>query len=210
MSSLPPAPCLCAPCTPCIRSCGQMLAPPHSLHVLLRRWCGQRLAPRTFCNSLLRCWCGQMLGPSSGAGAGRISPHRTPCMCPIRAGADMPFLVSSLFFLSSCPRCRSGAALSDDDDLGKFVDFAVMALAPLEDARKHVHGTTWTPGVPLTAADVLKVAFLPCPSSPARRLRPRQTVCLAKMLSTRGSLPLFVLPLAFYASWHRKRGGDKA
>jgi hypothetical protein len=35
-------------------------------------------------------------------------------MCPIRAGADMPFLVSSLFFLSSCPLCRSGAALSDD------------------------------------------------------------------------------------------------
>jgi hypothetical protein len=35
-------------------------------------------------------------------------------MCPIRAGADMPFLVSSLFFLSSCPLCRIGAALSDD------------------------------------------------------------------------------------------------
>jgi hypothetical protein len=85
-----------------------------------------------------------------------------------------------------------GSHLSSESSWG----FAVMALAPLEDARKHVHGTTWTPaGVPLTAADVLKVAFFPCPSSPARRLRPRQTVCLAKLLSPRFSLPLFVFPL---------------
>jgi hypothetical protein len=140
---------------------------------------------------LLRCWCGQNLAP----------PHSLHVPDSRGCGHALSRLLPLLpLFLPALPR---GAA---------FVAFAVMAhhFAPLEDAPKHVHGTTWTPGVPLTAADVLKVAFLPCPSSPARRLRPRQTVCLAKLLSPRGSLPLFVLPLAFYASWHRKRGGDKA
>ena len=60
--------------------CWQMLAPPHSLHVLLWRWCGQMLAPALLAcassalvlaeacpphslHALLRRWCWQMLAP---------------------------------------------------------------------------------------------------------------------------------------------------
>ena len=56
LDARPPALLACAP-SALVR---QMLAPPYSLHVLLRRWCEQMLAPpRT------PCMC------SSGAGAGR-------------------------------------------------------------------------------------------------------------------------------------------
>ena len=44
------------------RRCWQMLAPPHSLHWLLSRWCGQMLAhPHSLLS--LRRWCSQMPAP---------------------------------------------------------------------------------------------------------------------------------------------------
>ena len=40
-----------------------MLAPPHSLHMLLSRWCWQMLASPHSLHVLLSRWCGQMLVP---------------------------------------------------------------------------------------------------------------------------------------------------
>ena len=60
--------------------------PPRSLHWLLRRWCGQLPAPPHSLHWLLMRWCGQMR--SSGAGAGRAPPPRTPCIGSSGAGAD--------------------------------------------------------------------------------------------------------------------------
>jgi hypothetical protein len=66
-----------APRTPCIRFFGagarRLLAPAHSLHVLLSRWCWQRLAPRPaaagpFCRIDPRvCAARRSLGPGVGA-----------------------------------------------------------------------------------------------------------------------------------------------
>ena len=39
------------------RWCWQMLAPPHSLHLLLCRWCWQRLDPPHSLQLFLRRWC---------------------------------------------------------------------------------------------------------------------------------------------------------
>jgi hypothetical protein len=56
--------------TPCIRSscagAGSMLAPPHSLQLLLWRWCWQMPDPPHSLHSLLLRWCWQM----------RATPHK--------------------------------------------------------------------------------------------------------------------------------------
>jgi hypothetical protein len=45
------------------RWCGQMLAPPHSLQLLLSRWCWQMPAPPHSLHLTLRRWCGQRPAP---------------------------------------------------------------------------------------------------------------------------------------------------
>jgi hypothetical protein len=68
----------------------QMLAPPHSLHLLLMRWCWQMLAPP----HSFRAGAGRCPRPrtpcicSFGAGAGRCSRPRTPCIGSFGAGAQ--------------------------------------------------------------------------------------------------------------------------
>ena len=80
------------------RSCGQILAPPQSLHSLLMRRGGQIAAPPPSLHRLLSRWCGQMLtflirsSPRAGLPAAAPGPpsrdqlvvphHAPPCAPP--------------------------------------------------------------------------------------------------------------------------------
>ena len=72
-----------------MRWCGQMLAPPHSLHLLLMRWCGQMFDPPHSLHWLLMHWCWQMLDPPHSFNFLAIAPAAL-----VRADARPPTLLA--------------------------------------------------------------------------------------------------------------------
>ena len=130
------------------RWCRQMLAPPHSLHVLLWRWCWKMLAPPHSLHLLLSRWCGHTLrgffsfeapAPASSASS-RFRRLRVLLLptCAVSSGTALCVLSPSSFSPPTAPpfapRPPTPSSMASLSTVGRF------SQLPQIICRRHAKG----------------------------------------------------------------------